>query len=85
MILKFEFGGSESQGQTRRWFNILMDLKNKSPYPTFTDDFEEWVFDNYGLRILHNSSMFPSHITGVEIEEENYTVLLLSMANVGST
>ncbi len=87
--MKFEFRGEEIpasddywrndvvHGQTAYWSRVLMRLRSESGLPLFNDKFEAWVKDTWNITILHEDKEFPSHLTGVELDDAIYTMLLL--------
>ena len=80
---RIDFRDSEprSDSETRKFSLILKQLKEQSGCALYDDDFEKWLWDNCGIRQLHENEQFPTHLTGLEMSEEAYTMLLLR-ANV---
>lgn len=63
-----------SQGQISR---ILRELKIESDHGYYDFDFEQWCAKEWGIVWLHENASFPSHLTGLEMSDETYTMLIL--------
>jgi hypothetical protein len=61
-------------------FKLLTKLRKLSPNNRFDDAFDKWVFKNYGLRLRYELPDRPLVITGMNISEEDYTLLLLKLS-----
>jgi len=59
------------------WSRMLRLLKEESGLQLYDDSFEQWVLDVWGIKFLHESSMYPSHLTGIELDDSTLTMLLL--------
>lgn len=60
-----------------RWTQTLMGLKMESGLDTFDDKFEDWILSVWGITFLHENTQYPSHLTGLSMSDETYTMLLL--------
>ena len=56
------------------WSNIFRKLKEDCGSSA---QFETWAKDEWGITLLRESPEYPQHITGLDIPEENITMLLL--------
>ena len=78
--MKFDFRANEHgvfDSGARRWGKLLRALKVESGIPLYDDSFEKWALDVWGIRFLHESTEYPGHLTGVELDDATYTMLLL--------
>ena len=75
-MMKIDF---RDPGQPSTFGRILRELKKQSGCDLYDDSFEKWLWDNCGIKQLHESEHFPSHLTGVEMSDEAYTMLLLKV------
>lgn len=64
-----------------KWSTMLRLLKDESGLPLYDDRFEQWVFDEWGIVFLHGNPVYPGHLTGVELDDATYTLLLLKYEN----
>lgn len=76
MMVKFDFS---QPGVTSNFSHLLRQLKADSGCAWYDDEFEKWLWDNLGIKQLHENEQFPSHLTGVEMSDEAYTMLLLKV------
>ena len=64
-------------GQTWYWTQVLRGLKNDSGLPLFNDEFEDWLKKEWGITSLHEEQDFRSHLTGLSMNDETFTMILL--------
>lgn len=67
-------------GQSSTFSRILRELKEKSGCQLYDDKFEQWLWDECGIKQLHESEQYPTHLTGLEMSDEAYTMLLLKVS-----
>jgi hypothetical protein len=79
MRFDFRSGGENGavRGGTAKWSKILRALKEESGLPLYDDAFEEWALAEWRIRFLHENTEFPGHLTGVELDDSTYTMILL--------
>jgi hypothetical protein len=63
-------------------FKLLMKLRELSPNNKFDEAFDVWVLDTYGIRMRYDMADRPLVMTGIEISDEDYTMLLLRLGHV---
>lgn len=56
------------------WMKVLRRLKDDCPYG---QDFNVWAKETWGITFLKEDGMFTEHISGIDIPDENLTMLLL--------
>jgi hypothetical protein len=80
MIIDF---GSQSalKGSTTKIVNILRYLKGDSGCALYDDSFEHWAKETWGITFLHGNQLYPDHLTGLEMEDSTYTMLLLKYSH----
>lgn len=69
---------SKDLESARYWAIVLRALRKESP---FTDSqqvgFEEWLEKEWSCKILHTEDNYVTHMTGLDISDESYTMLLM--------
>lgn len=55
----------------------MQKLRQESGIRFYDDDFDAWVLDKWGIKLLHEHKEYTSMYTGVELPDEIYTVLLI--------
>ena len=63
------------------WSKMLRCLKEESGCALYDDTFEQWVLKEWGIKFLHESVIFRSHLTGIELDESTLTMLLLKYSS----
>ena len=66
-----------ASGNVPRWSLILRGLQAESGLPLYDAAFEEWVFKEWNIKLLHNNKMFTDHLTGMEMDDQTMTMLML--------
>lgn len=82
--MKIEFQSGCGFAAPASWSLILMGLRAESGVALFGDEFEEWVLKEWNIRLLHNNEVFPSHLTGMEMDEQTLTMLMLKFPSAFS-
>ena len=75
--MRIEFGTNQTSNTTRGAAVMLRKLKDESGYPLYDDTFEAWALKEWSIKFLHESTMYPDHLTGLEMPDEIYTALIL--------
>lgn len=74
--MKFDFYDHDT---SHRFSYILRSLKAESGRALYDDSFEQWLWAEYEIKQLHDNENFPDHLTGVEMSEETYTMILIKV------
>ena len=61
------------------WSRTLRLLVQEYGPVIFDKDFERWLLQQYGISCLHDNAEYPGHLTGVELSDSSYTLLLLKL------
>ena len=61
----------------RFWASVLTELRIESGCTLYDDQFEKWVNSNRGITFLHENSEYPAHLTGLEMDDQTFIMLLL--------
>lgn len=64
----------------RFWIEVVRQLNFESGM-LWTPEFDEWLFENHGIRILYESEKYPKMITAYEIDDHWMTLHKLKYAN----
>jgi hypothetical protein len=75
--MKVEFTTKLNHAGVMSWSLILRGLKAESGLELYDDAFEEWVLKEWNIKLLHGNSLFPGHLTGMEIDDQTMTMLML--------
>ncbi len=59
------------------WSLILRGLKAESGLELYDDKFEDWVLKEWNIKLLHTNKMYPDHLTGMEVDDQTMTMLML--------
>lgn len=81
--MKFDFRNNnntsiiERSQSTYFWSRALQGLRQESGLPLFDSRFETWAKEEWDIIFLHENIEYPGHLTGIEVDESTYTMLLL--------
>ena len=59
------------------WYHIIRELRKDSGVQLYNDEYEQWLYDTWGIKVLHEVGEFPAIISGIEFSEEVLTALLI--------
>jgi len=63
------------------WSRVLRELKAESGRNLYDAGFEEWVKDEWTITFLHENNEYPTHITGLDMNDSTFTMVLLKFGN----
>ena len=77
--MRIDFSNAASGAFTNRpsWSFILMGLREESGVALFGDEFEKWALKEWNIKLLHGNEVFPEHLTGMEMDDQTMTMLML--------
>ena len=75
--MKIEFTTNLNHVGVMSWSLILRGLKAESGLDLYDDKFEEWVLQEWNIKLLHTNEMFMDHLTGMEMNDQTMTMLML--------
>ena len=59
------------------WANILRIMMREFSESKSDLDLDEWLEKTWSIRLRHDNTTYPSHISGLEIDDEYLTMVLL--------
>lgn len=66
----------------RYWTTVIRMLKEESGLPKYDDEFDAWLLDRWGIRILYEHKEVPLMITGMEIDDHMSLLLQLKYPQI---
>ena len=60
-----------------RWSTILTQLRKDCPNCDNDETFYKWLEKEWGCEVLFSEDNYVTHISGIDIYEESYTMLLM--------